>query len=86
MVVSVDAAFSIHLAIPVVGVAGCDVVGGIGVVANCQVQGICAGAVVGIEVIICECASLGIGAVVPCKVFACILVVCIVCAVINREI
>ena len=86
MVVSVDAAFSIHLAIPVVGVAGCDVVGGIVVVANCQVQGICAGAVVGIEVIICECASLGIGAVVPCKVFACILVVCIVCAVINREI
>ena len=86
MVVSVDAAFRIILAVPVVGVAGCDVVGGIVVVANCQVQGVCAGTVVGIDIVICVCACLGIGAVVPCKGFACILIVCIVCAVVDCKV
>ena len=75
MTEGVDATFSIILVIPIVGVAGCDVVGGIVVVTNCHVQGICAGAVVGIEVIICVCTRLGVSAVVPCKVFAGFLVV-----------
>ena len=55
-------------------------------VANCQVQSIRTGAVVSVDVIVCECASLGIGAVVPGIVFTGILVVDIVCAVVDSEV
>ena len=55
-------------------------------VANCQVHGVCAWAVVGVDVVVNVSACLGIGAVVPCKVFAGVLVVCIVCAVVDCKI
>ena len=55
-------------------------------VANCQVQGICAWAVVGVDVVVCVCACLSISAVVPCKRIAGILVVRIVRAMVDCEI
>ena len=55
-------------------------------VANCQVQGVCAGTVVGVDVVVNVRACFGIGAVVPYIVFAGILVVGIVCAVFDCEV
>ena len=86
MVVGIDAAFCVVLAIPVVGVAGCDMIGSIVMVANCQVHGVCAWAVVGVDVVVNVCACLGICTVVPCKRIAGILIVGIVCAVVDCEI
>ena len=86
MVVGVDAAFCVVLIVPVVGVAGCDVVGGIVLVADCQVQGVCAGTVVGVGVVVNVRACFGIGAVVPYIVFAGILVVGIVSAVVDCKV
>ena len=86
MVVSVDAAFQIIMAVPVVGFAGCDVVGGIFMIAYCQMHGVCAGTDVSVEVVVCVCTSLGICTVVPSIVFAGILVVCIVCAVVDCKV
>ena len=40
MVIGIDAAGGVILSVPVVGVAGCDVVSGIIVVTDCQVQSI----------------------------------------------
>ena len=86
VVVRVDAACGVILSVPVVGVAGCDVECSIFMIAYCQMKGVCAGTVVGIDIVICVCACLGIGAVVPCKGFACILIVCIVCAVVDCKV
>ena len=86
MVVGVDAAFCVVLIVPVVGVAGSDMIGCIVVVANCQMQSVCAWAVVGVDVVVCVCACLSISAVVPCKDFAGILVVRIVRAMVGCEI
>ncbi len=55
-------------------------------VADCQVQSVGAGTVVGVDVVVCVCACFGICTVVPCIVFAGILVICIVCAVVDCEI
>ena len=55
-------------------------------VADCQVQGVGTGAVVGVGAVVCVCTCLGICAVVPCEEFAGVLVVCIVCAVVDCEI
>ena len=86
MVVSVYAAFCVVLVVPVVGVAGCDVIGCIVMVADGQVQSICAGTVVGVGVFVGICASFGICTVVPCERFAGILVVNIVSAVVDSEV
>ena len=86
MVVGIDAAFCVVLAIPVVGVAGSDMIGSIVMVANCQVHGVCAWAVVGVDVVVNVCACLGICTVVPCKRIAGILIVGIVYAVVDCEI
>ena len=55
-------------------------------VADCQVQGVGTGAVVGVDVVVNVSTCLGIGAIVPCKGFASILIVCIVCAVVDCKI
>ena len=86
MVVSVDAAICVVLIVPVVGVAGCDVIGCIVMVADGQVQSICAGTVVCVGIVVYIGACLGIGAVVPSERFTCILIVCIVCAMVDCEI
>ena len=75
MVVRVYAACGVILAVPIVSIAGCDMIGCIVMVADCQVQGVCAGTVVDVDVVVCVCASLGIGAIVPGIVFTGILVV-----------
>ena len=49
-------------------------------------QGVGTRAVVGVDVVVNVSTCLGIGAVVPCKVFAGVLVVCIVCAVVDCKI
>ena len=86
MVVSVYAAFCVVLVVPVVGVAGCDVIGCIVMVADGQVQSICAGTVVCVGIVVYIGACLGICTVVPCKRIAGILIVDIVCAVVDCEI
>ena len=65
MVVSVDAAICVVLIVPVVRIAGCDMIGCIVMVADCQVQGVCAWAVVCVGIVVYIGACLGIGAVVP---------------------
>ena len=60
MVVGVVATFRIILSVPVVGVAGCDVVGGILMIAYCQMQGVCAWAVVCVDVVESICAGFRI--------------------------
>ena len=55
-------------------------------VADCQVQSVVTWTVVGVDVIVNVSACLGIGVVVPCIVFAGILVVCIVCAVVDCKV
>ena len=86
MVVSVYAAGGVILSVPVVGVAGCDVECSIFMIAYCQMQGVCAWAVVGICVVVCVCTCLGVCVVVPSKVFAGNLVVGSVCAVVDCKI
>ncbi len=61
-------------------------IGSIVMVANCQVHGVCAWAVVGVDVVVNVSACLGIGAVVPSERYTCILIVCIVCAMVDCEI
>ncbi len=55
-------------------------------VADCQVQSVGAGTVVGVDVVVCVCACFGICTVVPSKGFTGILVVNIVCAVIDCKV
>ena len=55
-------------------------------VADCQVQGVCAWAVVGVDVVVCVCACLGICTVVPCIVLAGILIVGIMCTLVDCKI
>ena len=86
MVVSVGATFCIILVVPVVVVASGYVVRCVIVVCYCEMQGFGAGTVVGVDVVVCVCACLEICTVVPCKGFAGILVVGIVCAVVDCEI
>ena len=43
--------------------------------ADGQMQSIGAGTVVGVSVVVYVCACFGINAIVPCKGFACILIV-----------
>ena len=86
MVVGEDAAGGEILPVPIVRIACCDVECSIFMIAYCQMQGVCAWTVVSVDVVVCICACLGICTVVPCEIFAGILVVCIVCAVVYCEI
>ena len=86
MVISVGSACRVVLSIPGVVVAGCDVDCSIFMIAYCQMQGVCAWAVVGVDVVVNVSACLGIGAVVPSERFTCILIVCIVCAMVDCKI
>ena len=78
MVVGEDAAGGEILPVPIVRIACCDVECSIFMIAYCQMQGVCAGTVVGVDVVVNVSACFGIGAIVPCKGFASILVVGIV--------
>ncbi len=86
MVVGIDAAFCVILVVPVVAVASGYVVRCVIVVCYCEMQGVGAGTVVGVDVVECVCTSFGIGAVVPSERITCILIVCIVCAMVDCEI
>ena len=86
VVVCVNAANGVVLSVPVVGVAACDVVGGIVMVANCQEQGVGTWTVVSIEVVVSICACLRIWSFVPSERFTGILIVCIVCADVDCKV
>ncbi len=60
MVVGIDATFCIILIVPVVGFAGSDMIGCIVVIADCQVHGVCAWAVVCVDVVESICAGFRI--------------------------
>ena len=61
-------------------------IGCIVMVADCQVQGVCAWAVVCIEVVVSICACLRIWSFVPSERFTGILIVCIVCADVDCKV
>ena len=60
MVVGVDTTGGVILAVPIVGIAGCDVIRCIVMVADDQVQSIGAGTVVGVGVFVGICAGFRI--------------------------
>ena len=86
VVIGVVSACNVILSIPVVVVASGYVVRCVTVVCYCEMQGVGTWTVVGIDVVVNVSACFGIGAIVPCKGFASILIVCIVCAVIDCKV
>ena len=65
MVVSVGASFRIRVTVPSVLLTGRDFKRGIVMLGNSEVQGICAGASVGVRVAVGVCARSGVSLFVP---------------------
>ena len=73
-------------AVPCVFIAGCHMVCGVIVLGNSEVQRVSAGAAFVVCIVVGVCATLSVVDIVPCILFASILMIGVVSAVIDCEV